>query len=98
MVSLALLAVVLLGAACVVVGLAFPGMRALSVAGGTLLVFVASFFVWLMLLGLGVLGVVDAGGWLARAPDAGSGVLVLAPPLLPAVVFLLFFVFRARRG
>jgi len=67
--SLTLLAAVLLGTACVVVGLVVPGMRALSVAGGTLLVFVAALVVWLMVFGLGFLGVVDGGGW----RDAGSG-------------------------
>ena len=53
--SLALLALVLLGIACVVAGFVMPRMRVLSVAGGTLLIFVAALIVWLMLLGLGVL-------------------------------------------
>ncbi len=93
-----LLAAILLGAACAVAGFVVPGMRTLSVAGGTLLVFVVALLAWLTFLGLGVLGFVDAGGWLARVPGEGSGVLVLAPPLLPAAAFLLFFVFRAGRG
>ncbi len=95
---LVLLAAFLLGVVCVVAGLVIPGMRALSVGGGTLLIFVAALLAWLTFLGLGVLGAVDTSGWLARVPGEGFGVLVLAPPLLPAAAFLLFFVFRVRRG
>ena len=98
MMSLVLLALVLLGVAGVVAGAVMPGRKALAVAGETLLVFVAALIVWLMLLGLGVLGLVDVSSWLARFPVARFGVLVLAPPLLPAAAFLLYFVFGARRG
>ena len=94
-----LLAAVLLGVACVVVGLAVPGLRSLAVAGGSDLVFVACILLWLLLLGLAVVGVVDADGPVGRALSLHpEGPWILLPPLLPIAAFVVFFVFWVRRG
>ena len=94
-----LLAVILFGVACVVVGLTVQGMRALAVSGGAVLVFVASCLVWLLLLGLGVVGVVGVDGPVGRALSSGlEGPWILLPPLLPTAAFVFFFVFLARQA
>jgi hypothetical protein len=98
MVSLLLVLMVFVGVVCVVVGLSVRGARALAVFGGALLILVATFVAWLMLI---FMGVVNVEGWLAavgiRLERPWVAVAYLTPPFLPAIIFLSLYAALAGR-
>jgi hypothetical protein len=97
-VSALLILMIVVGIACVAVGLSVRGARVVAVFGGALLILVVSFVAWLMLI---FTGVVNVEGWLAvagvRLERPWVAVAYLTPPLLPAMIFLTLYAVLASR-
>ena len=98
MISALLIFMVFVGVVCVVVGLSVRGAKALAVFGGALLILLAIFVAWFMLI---FMGVVNVEGWLAaagiRLERPWLVVAYLTPPLLPVIVFVNLYAVLARR-
>jgi hypothetical protein len=98
MTSALLIFMVFVGVVCVAVGLSVRGAKALAVFGGALLILVATFVGWFMLV---FMGVVDVEGWLAAAGFRLEGpwllVAYLTPPLLPVIVIVVLYAVLAGR-
>jgi hypothetical protein len=87
-VEIILLLAILTCAACIAAGLLVPALRPLAVSGSAALLFLVCSFGWWALIYFGV------GPDLPRGP-AGF-LLIIAPPLLPAVV--LVYLLKRRGG
>ncbi len=98
MISALLIFMVFVGVVCVAVGLSVRGAKALAVFGGALLVLLAIFFVWFMLI---FMGVVNVEAWLAvagiRLERPWVVVAYLTPPLVPVIVFVILYAVLAER-
>lgn len=94
-----LLLILVVSIACITVGVLQPKARFLIAIGGSIILYVPSWFIWISLWWFQV---VSFNALLARAGihNADSGwiqILLFLPPLLPVIVFNLLLIARRRR-
>ena len=97
--EVALTIVFALGLAGIVVGIIVPKARFLAVIAGCVLLYVVSFFAWAMVLWLGYVSfdrLIAPVRWTKYEGVVGTS-LYLGVPLLPPLLFLLFFTGRSLR-